>query len=112
MIGELFVLKADLPLYCGQERFKKEEEFLLTCIIPQAIEKTKKYGFVHKASNYKLIGYVLYMQGADLVLRHVPWKEELYKVLEENHEGACGGHFAMKITLHKILQEGYVWPSV
>ena len=52
------------------------------------------------------------MQGADLVLRRVPWNEELYKVLEENHEGACGGHFALKITLHKILQKGYVWPSV
>ena len=59
-----------------------------------------------------LIGDVLYMKGADLVLRHVPWKEELYKVLEENHEGACGEHFAQKITLHKILQEGYVWLSV
>ena len=42
----------------------------------------------------------------------MPWKEELYKVLQENHEGACGGHFASKITLHKILQEGYVWPSL
>ena len=42
----------------------------------------------------------------------MPWKEELYKVLEENHEGACGGHFAFKTTLHKILQEGYVWPSL
>ena len=42
----------------------------------------------------------------------MPWKEELYKVLEENHEGACGGHFAFKIALQKILQEGYVWPSV
>ena len=90
----------------------KEEEFLLTGIIPQAIEKTKKYGFVHRASKYKLIGDMLYMQGADLVLRRVPWKEELYRVLEENHEGACGGHFAFKITLQKILQEGYVWPSV
>ena len=53
------------------------------------------------------------MKGDDLVLRHVPsWKEELYRVLEENHEGACGDHFAFKITLQKILQEGYVWPSV
>ena len=43
------------------------------------------------------------MKGADLILRHVPWKEELYRVLEENHKGACGGHFAFKVTLHKIL---------
>ena len=42
----------------------------------------------------------------------MPWKEELYKILEENHEGACGDHFSFEITLHKILQEGYVWPSI
>ena len=112
MIGELFVVKADAPLYRGRESLAKEEEFLLTGIIPKDFEKSKKYGFVRRASKYKLIGDTLYMQGADLVLRRVPWKEELYKVLEENHEGACGGHFAFKITLHKILQEGYVWPSV
>ena len=76
------------------------------------MEKHKKYGFVRRAKKYMLMDYVLYMRGADCVLRRVPWKEELYKVLEENHEGACGGHFAFKITLHKILQEGYVWPSI
>ena len=112
MIGKVFVIKADVPLYHGRETLAQEEEVLLTGIIPKTIEKSKKYGFVRRASKYKLIADVLYMQGADLVLRRVPWKEELYKVLEENHEGACGGHFALKITLHKILQEGYVWPSI
>ena len=90
----------------------QEEEFLLTGIFPEGIEKAKKYNFVRRASRYKMIGDVLYMRGADLVLRRVPWKEELYRVLEENHEGACGGHFAFKITLQKILQEGYVWSSI
>ena len=52
------------------------------------------------------------MRGVDLVLQRVPWKEELCKILEKNHEGACGGHFSFKITLHKIFQEGYVWPSI
>ncbi|MCO5548625.1 hypothetical protein L7F22_002085 [Adiantum nelumboides] len=112
MIGEIFVLKADRPLYCGREILACEEEFLLTGVVPKDIEKPKKYGFLRRAYKYKLIGDGLYMLGADKVLRRVPWKEELYKVLEENHEGACGGHFALKITLHKILQEGYVWPSL
>ena len=50
----------------------REEEFLLTGLIPKEVEKSKKYGFVHRSSKYKLIGNVLYMKGADLVLRHVP----------------------------------------
>ena len=97
------MLKATLPLYQGHECLALEEEFLLTGVIPKVIEKAKKYGFVRRACKYKLIGDTLYMKGANLVLRHVPWKEELYRVLEENHEGACGGHFTFKITLHKIL---------
>ena len=51
------------------------------------------------------------MQGADFFLR-CAWKKDLYKVLEENHEGVCGGHFALSITLHKVLQEGYIWPII
>ena len=76
---------------------------MLTGIIPQAVEKTKKYGFVHRSSKYKLIGDVLYMQGADLVLRRVPWKEGLEKVLKENHEGACGEHFCIEDHLTQEL---------
>ena len=72
MIGEVYVLKATLPLYQGRECLKLEEEFLLIGDIPASIEKAKKYGFVHRASKYKLIGDTLYMKGADLVLRHVP----------------------------------------
>ena len=90
MIGELFVMKADLPLYRGQESLALEEEFLLTGLVPKTLDKAKKYGFIRRAYKYKLIGDTLYMQGADLVLRRVPWKEEPYRVLEENHEGACG----------------------
>lgn len=105
-------MKANLPLYPGRETLAMEEEFLLTGLVLESLDKAKKYGFIRIACKYRLIGDTLYMKGADLVLRRVPWKEELYRVLEENHEGACGGHFAFKITLHKILQEGYVWPSL
>ena len=86
MICELYVLKATLPLYQGRESMELEEEFLLTRIVPKNIEKARKYGFMRRAYNYKLIGDTLYMRGADLVLRRVPWKEELYKILEENLE--------------------------
>ena len=112
MIGELYVLKDAKPLYEGRECLELEEEFLLIAIIPTVIKKAKKYRFVRKATKYKLIGDTLYMKGADLVLRRVPWKEKIYRVLEENHEGACGGHFSFKITLPKILQEGYAPPSM
>ncbi|MCO5555446.1 hypothetical protein L7F22_008991 [Adiantum nelumboides] len=112
MIGQLYVIRADSPLYLGRESLEREEGFLQTGLLPAELEKSKKYAFLRHAKRYMLVGDSLYMKGADLVMRRVPWKEEIYKVLEENHEGSCGGHFASKITLHKILQEGYVWPSI
>ncbi|MCO5570329.1 hypothetical protein L7F22_024048 [Adiantum nelumboides] len=112
MIGQLYVIRVDSPLYLGREYLEKEEGFLQIGLLPAELEKSKKYAFLHRAKRYMLVGDSLYMKGADIVMRRVPWKEEIYKILEENHEGSCGGHFASKITLHKILQEGYVWPSI
>ncbi|MCO5615117.1 hypothetical protein L7F22_069406 [Adiantum nelumboides] len=108
MIGQSYVMRADSPLYLGRVYLDKEEGFLQTGLLPAELEKSKKYSFLHRAKRYVLVGDRLYMKGDDLVMRRVTWKEEIYKVLEENHEGSCGGHFASKITLHKILQEGYV----
>ena len=33
--------------------------------------------------------------------------EEALKVLSSLHEGPIGGHFAAKVTAHKILRVGY-----
>ncbi|MCO5554703.1 hypothetical protein L7F22_008236 [Adiantum nelumboides] len=112
MITCVFVVKANARLYHGREMPSKEVDFLLTSILPEGLLSSKKYAFMKNAKKYKMLDDVLYMKGSDLVLRRVPWKEEIYKILEENREGSCGGHFAMKIMLHKILQEGYVWPSI
>ena len=48
MIGELYVVKAILPLYQGREGLALEEELLLTGVIPKVIEKAKKYGFLRR----------------------------------------------------------------
>ena len=37
---------------------------------------------------------------------------EIESILESCHEGVCGGHFAQEITSRKILQAGFVWPSL
>ena len=112
MITEVFVMKTDVPMYMGRETLFQEEMYLLQGRLPEGMDKSKKYGFLRRASKFMMLDDILFMKGSDMVLRKVPWKEEIYTILEANHEGSCGGHFAMKITLHKILQEGYVWPSI
>ena len=34
------------------------------------------------------------------------------KVIEEFHEGICGGNFAPTTTAHKIMRVGYYWPYI
>ena len=54
----------------------------------------------------------MYHKGKDLVLRKVPIKEEINRILLSCHDDVCGGHFAQDITSRKILLAGYTWPSL
>ncbi|MCO5563505.1 hypothetical protein L7F22_017149 [Adiantum nelumboides] len=77
---------------------------------PQDMSKGQRQWLVRKATKYRLINEHLYCKGKDLVLRRVP--HSIKQVLTSCHEGVCGGHFAHEITSRKILQAGYVWPSL
>jgi hypothetical protein len=48
----------------------------------------------------------------DGVLLRFLEKEDVEKVLRELHDGPTGGHFAGETTSHKILREGYYWPTL
>jgi hypothetical protein len=37
---------------------------------------------------------------------------ETPRVIEEFHEGICGGHHAWRATAYKILRAGYYWPKL
>ena len=52
--------------------------------VPDSVLKSQKYRFVKKCSSYYLIDYVLYMKRPDLMLRRIPWQEEILQILEEN----------------------------
>ncbi|MCO5570992.1 hypothetical protein L7F22_024723 [Adiantum nelumboides] len=76
------------------------------------LERVQRHRLVRKALSYQLIGEHLYHKGKDLVLRRVPLVKEIEKILMSCHDGVCGGHFAQEITSRKILQAGFVWPSL
>jgi hypothetical protein len=39
-------------------------------------------------------------------------ESETGKVINEFHEGVCGGHHAWRVTSYKILRAGYYWPRL
>jgi len=38
-------------------------------------------------------------------------KEDVERVLRELHDALAGGNFARETIVHKILREGYYWPT-
>ncbi|MCO5563117.1 hypothetical protein L7F22_016753 [Adiantum nelumboides] len=54
------------------------------------------------------------MMGGDMFLlpQHIPNRANDYVLDIMRDQGVCGGHFSHDITSRKILQEGFVWPSL
>ncbi|MCO5604833.1 hypothetical protein L7F22_059007 [Adiantum nelumboides] len=109
MVG---AIKFKEPLFRGQETMEDILYFLETGECPKHLERVQRHCLVRKALSYQLIGEHLYHKGKDLVLRRVSLVKEIEKILMSCHDGVCGGHFAQEIASKKILQAGFVWPSL
>ncbi|MCO5597591.1 hypothetical protein L7F22_051670 [Adiantum nelumboides] len=109
MVG---AIKFKEPPFKGQETMEDILYFLEIGECPKHLERVQRHRLVRKALSYQLIGKHLYHKGKDLVLRRVPLIKEIEKILMSCHDGVCGGHFAQEITSRKILQAGFVWPSL
>jgi hypothetical protein len=66
----------------------------------------------HQAPRYLLIGDILYRRGIDTILRRCVTIDEVDKVLNDCHSGACGGHLSGIATAQKIIRAGYFWPTL
>ncbi|MCO5588627.1 hypothetical protein L7F22_042584 [Adiantum nelumboides] len=109
MVG---AIKFKEPLFQGQETMEDILYFLETGECPKHLERVQRHRLVRNVLSYQLIGEHLYHKGKDLVLRRVPLVKEIEIILMSCHDGVCGGHFAQEITSRKILQAGFVWPSL
>ncbi|MCO5582409.1 hypothetical protein L7F22_036303 [Adiantum nelumboides] len=99
-------------LFQGSDCMHDIVNFLEIGECPQDMSKGQRQWLVCKVTKYRLINEHLYCKGKDLVMRRVHHSKDIMQVLTSYHEGICGGHFAHDITSRKILQAGYVWPSL
>ena len=100
------------PQFQGSEKLHDIMQFLETGECQGHLTKSQRRWLVRKAVRYRIINEDLYCKGKDLVLRKVPLTHEIELILSSCHDGVCGGHFAQEITSRKILQAGFVWPSL
>ncbi|MCO5566642.1 hypothetical protein L7F22_020319 [Adiantum nelumboides] len=77
MIGQLYVIRTDSPLYLGRESLEKEEGFLQTSLLPAKSEKSNKYASLRRAKRKDMYGQaynVTFTIGASLVKNVKAWQ--------------------------------------
>ena len=76
--------------------------YLQTTKFPSNVSKEEQRCIHHQAKYYLIINNTLYRRGVDTVLRRCLTHEEIEKVLNDCHSGACGGHLSGLETTQKI----------
>jgi hypothetical protein len=72
----------------------------------------KKIALRLKAAKYCIIQDGLEWRNLNGVILRCVDELESKRLLVDSHSGFCGGHFAVKTTVHKILKAGYYWLTI
>ena len=65
-----------------------------------------------KSARYILMDEVLYKRGFSQPLLRCLAPDEANYMLREIHEGACGNHSRARSLVHKVIHNGYYWPTI
>ncbi len=65
-----------------------------------------------KSLKFFIIDNALFWRNHGGILLNCLLKGESDKVLQEFHEGDCGGHLYWKTTTDKILRASFYWPTL
>jgi hypothetical protein len=79
---------------------------------PHNLDPKNRRALRLKYASFQLINDVLFRKNFDGVFLRCLEKEESEKVLSELHAGEAGGHFGGDTTAHKVLRDGYYWPTL
>jgi hypothetical protein len=65
-----------------------------------------------KSSQYVMIVDILFRRNYNGILLICVDEIKVQELIEEFHEGICGGHFVPTTNAHKIIRVGFYWPSI
>ena len=87
-------------------------EYLQTGTFPPSMTKEALKLLAYRAIPFQLVQGKLYRQGKDSRLRQVISDSQARMILQELHKGNAGGNFSQDITVRKVLDSGYWWPTL
>jgi hypothetical protein len=92
--------------------YKDIVSYLLTLKCPSDLPPAKARTLKLHAVKYCISESQLYWKDPLGFLLVCLVESETEGVINEFHEGVCGGHHAWRETTYKILREGYYWPKL
>ena len=87
-------------------------DYLQTGTFPPSMIKEAHKRLAYRAIPFQLVQWKLYRQGKDSRLRQVISDSQARMILQELHKGNAGGDFSQDITVRKVLDAGYWWPTL
>nr|XP_027086604.1 uncharacterized protein LOC113708340 [Coffea arabica] len=102
----LFSLNSQLPWYADLVNY------LVTGNFPTGWLKSKRDKLKSDAKYFIWDDPYLWKRCADQVMRRCVSEVEFQSILAFCHTFTCGGHFGPKRTAHKVLENGFYWPSL
>ncbi|KAJ9693915.1 hypothetical protein PVL29_009743 [Vitis rotundifolia] len=103
---ESLMLLEDAPWYAHIANY------LVTGEVPSEWKAQDRKHFFAKIHAYYWEEPFLFKYCADQIIRKCVPEQEQQGILSYCHENACGGHFASQKTTMKVLQSGFIWPSL
>jgi len=79
---------------------------------PLEYNKTKVRFLKLKAEKLCIVNGLLYWKDPRGILLSCLIEEDAERPIREFHKGDCGGHHYWKTTVHKMLRDGFYWPSI
>jgi len=86
--------------------------YLALGILPYGLSSHQKKKFFHDIKMYFWEEPLLYKLCKDEVYRRYLPEEEIQSVISYCHNSPYGGHASTSKTAAKVLQSGFLWPSL
>jgi hypothetical protein len=76
------------------------------------MQRNKERALNLKAIRYCLIDQALYWKDPMGVLLRCLDPHEAQRIMSDFHDSLCRGHHFWRMMTHKILRDGYLWPTL